>query len=144
MIDGNHFQVAAKALVIHDGKLLVLKRKNNTIPELNGLDFPGGRLKENESPEQALARELKEETGISADIGQPIHVFDIFRRENERLLGICYLCTPHNVNIKLSDEHESFRWLTLQEAAAQLNCWMKEILERYMKNLPTVHNLHKT
>lgn len=56
-------------LLKKNGKVLLGKR-----PEGNSLagqwEFPGGKIEIGESPEKALIRELNEELGIDADIGQ--------------------------------------------------------------------------
>lgn len=56
------------ALMKRQGKVLVGQR-----PEGASLartwEFPGGKIELDELPEQALARELKEELGIEAEIG---------------------------------------------------------------------------
>lgn len=55
-------------LLRKNGKVLVGQRPNGS--SLAGQwEFPGGKVERDESPEQALARELKEELGIEADIG---------------------------------------------------------------------------
>ena len=52
-----------------DGKVLVGQRPENHT--LAGLwEFPGGKIELGESPEQALARELNEELGIEAQVGE--------------------------------------------------------------------------
>lgn len=55
-------------LLRKNGKVLVGQRPSGS--NLAGQwEFPGGKIEREESPEQALARELKEELGIEADIG---------------------------------------------------------------------------
>lgn len=50
-------------------QILVGQRPENH--SLAGLwEFPGGKIESNESPEQALARELREELGIEAEVGE--------------------------------------------------------------------------
>ncbi len=58
--------VVAAALVDRDGRLLVQQRPEGL--SMAGLwEFPGGKLEPDETPEQALIRELGEELGIDVD-----------------------------------------------------------------------------
>ena len=55
--------VAAVALIDVDGRVLLAKRPEGKT--MAGLwEFPGGKLQQGETPEQALVRELREELGI--------------------------------------------------------------------------------
>ncbi len=55
--------VAAVALIDRDGRVLLARRPPGK--EMAGLwEFPGGKLREGETPEAALIRELREELGI--------------------------------------------------------------------------------
>ncbi len=55
--------VSAAALIDFDGRILLSKRPpNKSMPGC--WEFPGGKLKKSETPEEALIRELKEEIGI--------------------------------------------------------------------------------
>jgi len=57
--------VVAAALIDAQGRVLLAQRPANK--SLGGLwEFPGGKVEPGESPEAALARELKEELGIDA------------------------------------------------------------------------------
>lgn len=51
-----------------DEVLLGCRPQGGTLPGL--WEFPGGKLELDESPEEALQRELQEELGIDAEIGQ--------------------------------------------------------------------------
>ena len=63
-------QVVA-ALILKDGTILVCQRtKHQTMPLK--WEFPGGKIEEGEQPRNALHRELEEELGIDADIGEEV------------------------------------------------------------------------
>ena len=53
------------------GKILVCQRRRN---DTFGLmwEFPGGKIKQGETPRQALARELQEELGVKAEISEEL------------------------------------------------------------------------
>lgn len=59
------------AVIEKDGKLLVCQRtKHQTMPLK--WEFPGGKIEEGEQPRDALRRELEEELGIHAEVGDEI------------------------------------------------------------------------
>lgn len=69
------------ALIRKEGKILIARRK----PEKSqaGLwELPGGKLEEEESPQEALKRELKEELGVEVVVGAPFmsleHAYETF------------------------------------------------------------------
>jgi ADP-ribose pyrophosphatase YjhB (NUDIX family) len=54
---------SVEAIIVKDGKLLFLRRKND--PANGQWWFPGGRIRMGESIEEALLRDVKEETGLT-------------------------------------------------------------------------------
>lgn len=89
-------EVAAGILCNAQGQVLVSQRRAGT--HLPGKwEFPGGKLEQDESPQQALERELAEELGIKVLAAQPLisvihdypektvrlHVFDVLRWQGD-------------------------------------------------------------
>ncbi|MFQ5746824.1 MAG: A/G-specific adenine glycosylase [Gemmatimonadota bacterium] len=76
-----HREVAV-AVVSRDRRILIARRPEDGL--LGGLwEFPGGKLEPEETPEEAAAREVREEVGLDVRIGSPIgrveHAFSHFR-----------------------------------------------------------------
>jgi 8-oxo-dGTP diphosphatase len=61
----------AAALIMKDGKVLVCQRTRHQTMPLKW-EFPGGKIEEGEQPRDALRRELDEELGIDARIGEEV------------------------------------------------------------------------
>jgi 8-oxo-dGTP diphosphatase len=58
-------------LIVKDGRLLVCQRTRHQTMPLKW-EFPGGKIEEGEQPRDALRRELEEELGIDATIGNEV------------------------------------------------------------------------
>ncbi|MFH1724782.1 MAG: NUDIX hydrolase [Elusimicrobiota bacterium] len=72
-------RVAAGAVVIKDGRVLLVKRRH---PPKTGLwAIPGGGVRLGESLAEAAERELLEETGVRARAGEPVHTFELIETE---------------------------------------------------------------
>lgn len=63
--------VVVAAVIERDGRILIGQRKRNDRHPLKW-EFPGGKVEHGESPRDALVRELQEELGIQAVIGDEI------------------------------------------------------------------------
>ena len=78
------------AVTEKDGKIMICQRR----PEVhNGLkwEFPGGKLEPGESPEEALARELREELAIEVQVGR-IRDAVFYRYPDRDVLVLFYGC----------------------------------------------------
>jgi 8-oxo-dGTP diphosphatase len=67
------------AVIEKDGKLLVCQRTRHQTMPLKW-EFPGGKIEEGEQPRDALRRELEEELGIHAQVGEEIAACGILIR----------------------------------------------------------------
>jgi 8-oxo-dGTP diphosphatase len=59
------------ALIVKDGKILICQRTRHQVMPLKW-EFPGGKIEPGEQPRDALRRELEEELGIDALIGEEV------------------------------------------------------------------------
>lgn len=101
------------------GRYLLLRRSAQKDFEARAWECVTGRVEQGESYEQALYREVREETGAEVRIEFLLATTHFYRGaptpENE-LLGVLYGCTlEKHSEVTLGDEHSEMRWLTLAE-----------------------------
>lgn len=118
------FMVAVGAVIEHapSGRILLLQRSNNA-DFMPGLwEIPSGRMKQFEELEDALAREIYEETGLrGVEIVKPLSVEHFYRGERtaeKEIVLIMYWVTVQDDAVTISHESEAYRWATPEEAAS--------------------------
>ena len=83
--------VVVAAVVERDGRIMLCQRRPDAH---NGLkwEFPGGKIEPGETPEAALARELREELAVDARVGK-IRDAVLHRYPDRDVLVLFYQCT---------------------------------------------------
>lgn len=116
-----HIRLAVDAVVFgyepHEGlSVLLIRRKVD--PFKGSWALPGGLVKENESLETAVERELKEETGIRVDYLEQLYSFGEPKRDpRNRVVTVAYyaLVKPSHFQIKADTDAEEAEWFHLKE-----------------------------
>jgi len=109
--------VAVDAIIEHDSRILLIKRKNKPFKDCWAL--PGGFIEYNESAEEAAAREAKEETGLSIKIISLLGVYSEPSRDPRgHVISICYVarCTRNaHESAKAGSDAKDAKFFYLKE-----------------------------
>jgi ADP-ribose pyrophosphatase YjhB (NUDIX family) len=116
--------VSVEAVIHVDSALLFLKRNN---PPVKGeWWFPGGRIKKGESLEEALRREVLEETGLEICDFKLVNVYSrVFPERHD--ITIVYLCKSKGTGVTLNSEHSQYA--LFKQAPEGLHPYMIEVLK---------------
>lgn len=101
------------AIFVRDGKILAAQRGPGS--SMAGYwEFPGGKIEPGETPEEALARELREELKLDVEVGEFV-ARGIYDYSFGTVILDGYMCEiPAGATPKLT-EHAQIRWLTSEQ-----------------------------
>jgi 8-oxo-dGTP diphosphatase len=118
------FLVTLKAIIVEEGKLLVLENTAETWGRKSQWELPGGLLEIGEGLAAGLSREVEEETGLEISVGSIVAAWDYWERDFEFadgrvvdawMVGVAFVCQVVAGEVKLSDEHSQFKWASKEE-----------------------------
>ncbi len=99
------------AVIYHEGKIFATQRGYGEFKD--GWEFPGGKIEEGETPQEALAREIKEELDTEIEVGRHINKIE-YNYDTFHLSMDCFWCEIKKGRLSLL-EHEAAKWLTADE-----------------------------
>ena len=106
----NHIEVVA-AIIRKENKIFATQRGYGEWKDW--WEFPGGKIEQGETPEEALIREISEELSTEINVDELFSTVD-YDYPKFHLTMHCYLCTLQTNAMHLN-EHESARWLAKDE-----------------------------
>jgi 8-oxo-dGTP diphosphatase len=120
-------------LLDKNGRCLLLKRSMSSKGNPGKWDLPGGKIDLGETFDQALLREVMEETGLNADV---IGVAGTSYSESptHKIIYLILEGLAEPGDVQLSDEHEEYAWVHPRELPQMdLVGQFKEIAEEYAR-----------
>lgn len=102
---------SAHAVLIKDGKILILRRASNDPWMPHHYAFPGGNIENGENTINGLCRECAEEIGLSIKSENCHFLSDISYKLNHKF----YLVTQFDGSLRLNNEHDDFKWVNPKE-----------------------------
>lgn len=110
------FRLAVKALVRdQQGEKILLIRRSAQSRQFKGKwDLPGGKVDAGESFDEALRREVAEETGVEISVDALAGALE-FETPGARLAVLVMECRQLSGEVRLSDEHDAHAWVPREE-----------------------------
>ena len=106
--------VAAVALIDIDGRVLLARRPEGK--SMAGLwEFPGGKIKTNETPDDTIVREVKEELSLEIDKDSLVPFsFNTYTYEKFHAIIFCYICRIWK-GTPLSKNKQKVLWIEIEK-----------------------------
>ena len=119
-------KLAVGALIVQDGQMLLVKR--GVIPRRGFWAMPSGFVEYDEQPRAALAREIREETGLEAVIGDVVEVFPM-ADPNKKGVFLLFEGRVTGGELKAGDDVTEARWFPLHNLP-----WQEIAFPKHLQN----------
>ena len=116
--DKMHIITPVAVIRRNDGRILVLKRREEEVVYPGFYTFPGGKIEGNDTISETLAREVKEECGLDLEPGFIlIKEKSIGRSDGQTSKSLSFLCSVKNPDIVVIDKNDftAYAWVNLDE-----------------------------
>ncbi len=124
--------VTVDAIVTNErGQILLIKRKNQ--PYQDHWALPGGYLDQNETIIQGALRELKEETGLSADNAELLGFYDNPKRDPKQNVSFVYMVHQFTGTPKAGDDAKGAKFFGLDSLPDNIAFDHRQIIADYLK-----------
>lgn len=113
-----------------EGNILVLRRHPKSKTNPHKWELPGGKIEKGEFFDEALIREVKEETGLDVKVGDFCEaVQDDY--PHKRTVQLIMYSKDITGEVKISDEHDDWMWASLDEIKAlDITSSLEKIIEK--------------
>jgi 8-oxo-dGTP diphosphatase len=136
------FKTVVKALITHRGKILIGQKEEDPSHPIGGeWHFLGGHLEKGEKLEEAVEREVEEETGLSGKVHQIVDVmtFDYSEESDKDAVQTLYHFEADLDEAEALDDLQDVKWVKPEDLLDELG---EEEAER-MKNRERQENFLK-
>ena len=119
----------------NDGKILILKRHPKSRTDPDTWELPGGKVEEGEFFDDALVREIKEETNLDCKVGDLAIAIQHDYSYKRTVQMIMYLDNVEG-EFKISDEHTDGKYASIEEIKTlKLSSCLKKVLKEKNCNI---------
>jgi 8-oxo-dGTP diphosphatase len=127
--------IVSVGAVILDAERVVLVKRGR--PPLQGQwSLPGGVVELGETLEEALVREVLEETGLAVEVGPVVEVLDRVQRAADGRIEyhyviIDYLCRPHGNTLICGSDADDVKWAAVGDVVQhQVTRQVREVVDK--------------
>lgn len=106
MIEQGNIFVVVKAVIVNNGRVLLVHRTGRN-PKW---ECPGGKIEFGEKLEEAMVREVYEETGLTVEVSSLLYATSMLADPGKQLIVLTYMCETDAEDVFLSDEHDDYCW----------------------------------